>query len=425
LEFLLPKGVRIIPPALADSRERIKEVIASVFRRWGFRRVVTPTFEYYDEVYRKLDNWLNGGIVKITERETGKILVLRPDFTPQVARIASTIMKDYPRPLRLFYYGFVYRWPLNGLEKIEKETYQAGLELIGIEQPEASSEMIAIAVELLREFKIEGWRIVVGHAGFTKALLEGLPNDKKSIVFDILKRKARKDLYSLDISESKHPDILRDIFSYAGDVTVLSYLMRKVEGREDLFPIVKELRVIYGFLERYGLTKGVVFDLSEPRGMFYHNGFLFEVFAEGAGRSIAFGGRYESLMEMYGRKEPAIGFGVNIDDIMDVLSAMKSLPPSHGVDFLIVDTTESKDKGVSLASLLRSKGYSVARDIIKRDINDSIYYAKTVGIRKVLVITDELLVMGKVRLVEIDDGRDIIVDETTFVNTYGLGRKVL
>jgi len=96
----IPKGVRVYLPPQATLKREIESKLLSVFHRWGFQEIVTPTFEYYDVMALGLSEDFRDRTFTLTEQATGRVLVLRPDITPQMARVAATILKDYPRPLR-------------------------------------------------------------------------------------------------------------------------------------------------------------------------------------------------------------------------------------------------------------------------------------------------------------------------------------
>ncbi len=414
---LIPRGVVVYPPEIASRREKIKEIIISVFRRWGFRQVITPLFEYYDEVFQNLDKSLKGGIVKLVERETGRLIVLRPDFTPQIARIAATLMKEHPRPLRLYYYGSVFRWPANGVTK-EKEMWQVGLELIGLDKPEAGAEMIAISKEVLDALGIQDYRISISNVGFLREVL--LPfeeGERKKIAF-ALARKDRKELEELISSynlEEERKKLLFSLIDFIGGEEIFGEI-RRIFVTPEIEKHLKDLEEVISVLKNYGLYSNVIIDLSEIRGMAYHTGVFFEVFGRGIGKRLAVGGRYDDLMRMYGSYEPAMGFAVDLDAMYKAVEVSGNLPEEEKVDFLIIDLSEVKEKGVEVAKSLRKKGYSVARDIIERELNESVEYARRIGIRKVIVITDELKELKKLKLMDIENGRDIIVDEERFLH---------
>ncbi|NPA15530.1 MAG: ATP phosphoribosyltransferase regulatory subunit [Deferribacteres bacterium] len=414
---LIPRGVVVYPPEIASRRERVKEVITSVFRRWGFRQVITPLFEYYDDVFQNLDRSLKGGIVKLVERETGRLIVLRPDFTPQIARIAATLMKEHPRPLRLYYYGSVFRWPANGVTK-EKELWQVGLELIGLDKPEAGAEMIAISKEVLDALNIEDYRISISNVGFLREVLSPFEEaDRKRIAFALARkdRKELKELISAYNLEDRRRELLFSLMDFIGGEEILDEI-RRIFVTPEMERHLTDLEEVISVLKNYGLYSNIIIDLSEIRGMAYHTGVFFEVFGRGIGKRLAVGGRYDELMQVYGSPEPAMGFAVDLDAMYRAVEASGRLPEEERVDFLVIDLSEVKRKGLEVAKVLRNKGYAVARDIIERSLDESIEYARKVGIRKVIVITDELKALGKLKLIELENNRDIIVDEERFLH---------
>jgi len=136
-------------PGIAPRAVRFETKLLSVFQRWGFQEIVTPSFEYYDVLALGLGEEFRDRTFKLTEQATGRLLVLRSDITPQIARVAATILKDYPKPLRFCYSSNVFRYVEPQVGR-HREVYQAGVELMGLELPEADVEMIAIAVECRR-----------------------------------------------------------------------------------------------------------------------------------------------------------------------------------------------------------------------------------------------------------------------------------
>ncbi len=385
---LIPKGVSVRLPEAQEQLESIRARVADIFSKWGFREVGTPVFEYYDEVHKLIDDSLGGALVKLVERETGKVLVLRPDFTPQVARLASTVLRDVPRPLRLFYKGSVFRWQQEGTAT-SKQISQIGLELIGLDRPEACAELVGISEEVLEALGISDYTVAICNVSFLRELLSSFEEPlRKRIAFAL----ARKDKKELSQYLEGAPPSLKEQVMRLPDMVGGPEILDEIDGvfsETSLHRYIEELRDITGVLERYGLLKNILIDLSEIRGMVYHRGFFFEVFVEGVGRRVAVGGRYDDLMGMYGVDEPAMGFAFNLEELYRAVITKGTPPEGRGVDVLVVDLTPEKRRGVEIARTLRDKGFKVARDIIKRELEGSVEYARVHGMGRVVVIRED------------------------------------
>ena len=138
----LPKGAKIYLPDEAARKRAVEERLFDVFRRWGYREVVTSAYEYFDVLAHGTDHDLQERMFKMVDRESGRLLTLRADVTPQIARIVATRMREEPKPLRLHYVTSVFRYDEPHVGRY-REFYQAGVELIGLPNPEGDAEMIA------------------------------------------------------------------------------------------------------------------------------------------------------------------------------------------------------------------------------------------------------------------------------------------
>ena len=130
----LPKGTRIYLPDEAARKRHVETRLFEVFGRWGYREIVTPTFEFFDAIASGTDQALQENMFKFVDRDTGRMLALRADVTPQIARIAATRLRDRPKPYRLAYRTNVFRHEAPRLGRM-REFYQAGVELLGLDKP--------------------------------------------------------------------------------------------------------------------------------------------------------------------------------------------------------------------------------------------------------------------------------------------------
>ena len=162
-----------------------------MFRRWGYREVVTPAYEYFDVIARGTDHDLQERMFKMVDRESGRLLALRADITPQIARIVATRMRDESKPLRLAYVSNVFRYDEPHVGRY-REFYQAGVELIGLPNPEGDAEMIAMTVEGLQALGLERFQIDVGQAEFFRGILEDVAADEQA-ARDLRSALAHKD----------------------------------------------------------------------------------------------------------------------------------------------------------------------------------------------------------------------------------------
>jgi ATP phosphoribosyltransferase regulatory subunit len=411
-EFPLPKGVLDFLPEYAETMAGIEGKILRIFELWGFRRVITPLLEFLDVMAVGLGEDLRERAFRFDDRHSGRLLAVPPDITPQVARIVATRMQRAPMPHRLYYSGRVLRHA-DLLAGQSREIFQAGVELIGLDSPEADAEMIAMAVEVFRSLGITGFKVDIGQVDFLRGILEDVPVEgpARGRLLEAVGKKDRSALESL-LEESACADRLKE---------QIAALPRLYGGREVLDSAaavacsdrsrraLDNVAQVLAILDIYGVGEHLTIDLGEVRGFAYHTGITFEGFVPGYGDAVCGGGRYDGLMARYGFPAPATGFAFNLLPLLAALETRPDLEVRVGGDFLIFNRKDDRSQALGLARTLRSQGYTVARDIIRRGLGDSLGYAGQAGIRFVVVIGDDRCRDDEVLLVRVADRSERIL----------------
>ena len=176
IETRLPTGVKDFLPVKAAKLDYLQNTLRSVYRSWGFRPVAPAVLEDLAVLELGLGTDLREKTFRFDDRQTGRLVAFPPDMTPQVARIAATRMREMPLPFRLCYNGRVLRHTEQRLGK-DREIFQSGVELIGLNGPEADAEMIAMAVKCLQSVGASEFTIDIGQVEFLRGVLNGLPLD--------------------------------------------------------------------------------------------------------------------------------------------------------------------------------------------------------------------------------------------------------
>jgi ATP phosphoribosyltransferase regulatory subunit len=405
----LPKGARIYLPDEAARKRHVEARLFDIFRRWGYREVVTPTFEFFDVLAMGTDLAVQADMFKFIDRETGRLLVLRADITPQIARVVATRLREEPKPIRLCYVTNVFRCDEPRLSHY-REFYQAGVELVGLEKPEAEAEVIAMAVEGLRALGLKRFQIDVGHPDFFRGLAEQVTADPEQ------QRALRAALGLKDLSALERLIAeLRPAAAVAEGLLALPTLFghEEIMDRAAAFArnprserALRNLAEVHRLLTIYGLAESVLLDLGEVRGFDYYSGTYFEAYVADFGAAVAAGGRYDQMLGRFGYECPAVGFAIDIARALSVMEAQDVEVTLAGPDFFIIDFTPEKTGALSLARRLRDLGASVARDVVSRGLPDSLAYARTHRVRRVLVVGGPGTPEGVLRALDLDTGAE-------------------
>jgi ATP phosphoribosyltransferase regulatory subunit len=408
----IPKGVRVYLPPQAAMKRELETKLLAVFQRWGFQEIVTPSFEYYDVLALGMGDEFRDRTFKLTEQATGRLLVLRSDITPQIARVAATILKEYPKPLRFCYNSNVFRYVEPQVGR-HREVYQAGVELIGLDLPEADVETIAIAVECLMEVGLADFKIAVSQVEFLRGLLEQLhlPKEAERQVQAALHRKDSSALDELMDECRLEPgarDMLLTLPNLFGGEEVFTEASRLVNNQRSEQALTN-LQMVYDMLQVYGLESFILLDLSEIRGFDYYTGIVFEGFTANLGYEICGGGRYDHLIGRFGEECPSTGFAIDIEKLQMALERQGALRSPMRVDFLIMDFKPDKRDALRIAKELRGRGYRVARDIIRRDLAGSLAYAQRMGVARGIILGTNGLGHHEALLKDLDGGWERVV----------------
>jgi ATP phosphoribosyltransferase regulatory subunit len=403
----LPRGVKLYLPDEAAQKRLVEERLLGVFRRWGYREIVAPTYEYFDVLSLGTDQELQEGMFKMVDRESGRLLALRADITPQIARIVSTRLRDEPKPLRLGYVANVFRHDEPQVGRY-REFYQAGVELVGLPNPEGDAEMIAMTVEGLRALDLADYQIDVGQTEFFRGILDDLGADPES-ARRLRSALARKDVSALErrVADLRAPAAVSDL------LLALPTLYGRGDVLERAAGLVKSarseaalgnLQEVYRLLRLYGLADSVLLDLGEVRGFDYYSGVHFEAYVSGLGASVAGGGRYDQMLGRFGYDCPATGFAVEVGRALLAREAQGLAAPPPGPDFFIIDFTPDKTRALGLARRYRDLGAAVARDILSRGLAESLAYARQQRVRWALVVGEAGRGADEVRVLDLSGG---------------------
>jgi ATP phosphoribosyltransferase regulatory subunit len=386
---ILPRGIATFGPVTAAQKRGIERELLSVFSQWGYEEVIPPIFEYLDILADGLDEETITKGYKVVDRGSGRLLLLRPDVTPQIARMVATLMRDRPLPLRLCYSANVFRDEEEHAGR-ERELFQIGCELIGLEAPQADAEVIAIAIESLRRAGLRHFKLAMGQVEFFRGFLDGLglsPQIQKKIR-NAVARKESSELKSI-IQQAKIPSKVAEkilaVPALFGESEVLKQARNLVNGRATEQALVR-LEEVYGLLIECGYREHLLIDLGEIRGFDYYTGIVFEVFAKGLGYAFGGGGRYDRMLGKFGYDCPSTGFAFNLERLYHVLNQVEGATNNRLRTFLITNSPDRMVKAFQLGKTLREKGCRVALRTWNGDLSDAIHYARGIGVEKVLLL---------------------------------------
>jgi len=416
----LPKGARIYLPDEVARKRHVERALLDVFERWGYREIITPTFEYFEVLSAGTDVALQENMFKFVDRDTGRVLALRADITPQIARIVATRLRDAPKPIRLAYVTNVFRDDDSQVSRY-RELYQAGVELLGLDKPEAEVEVIAMAIEGLRALGLHRFQIDLGHPDFFRGLADesGVSPSAEGELRTALSRKDTSTLERL-VGELKIPDAVGDALlalpGLVGHEEVLDRAAAFAANARSARALAN-LAEVYRLLAIYGLADTVLLDLGEVRGFDYYSGMHFDTYVAGFGASLAAGGRYDHMLARFGYDCPAVGFAFDVARALDVMQAQGVPVELPGPDFFIIDYTPEKTAALSLARRLRDLGASVARDIMSRGLDASLAYARAQRVRHVLVVGSPRTAASELLALDLADGGERALPVATLLES--------
>ena len=410
-DISLPRGVSDFLPDAASKIGYIEGRIRRVFELWGFRRVITPKLEYEEVLSIGMGDELKGKTYRFDDRQSGRLLALPPDITPQIARIVATRLNGWPLPHRISYSGRVLRQTEIQAGR-SREIFQSGVELIGLDSPEADAEMVAMAVEALQGLGLDNFKIDMGQVEFCRGIMaaSGLQGHPLRELQQAVSRKDSSAVAKILAENSVPEPSCREISALPrlfGGREVLDEARRVVTNSRSSAALDNLCQVL-DILEIHGVSDYLTIDLGETRGLEYHTGITFEGFVSGLGEPVCSGGRYDNLTARYGFQAPATGFTFNVLSLLQALQRRPELEASTARDFLLFNRRDDRREVLEVAHLLRSQGYTAARDIIRREYASSLEYARSMNIRCMLVIGDDSA-GGGCRAVRIRDGRTIPV----------------
>jgi len=386
-----PEGVQDILQNECFFKKNLEDRIRKVFRSSGYYEVETPIVEFYD-VFSTEENIIPQETMFKFFDQQGRILVLRPDITIPIARVAATKLKDAPYPLRISYIGNAFKYNELGGGK-QKEFTQAGVEIIGVNTPEADAGVIATAIDAVKATGLENFQIDIGQVEFFKGLMEetGLSEEeteKMRVLID------RKDFLGIEELVEEHnirddlKELILDLPKLFGSTDVIDRV-EKYPINERSIKALNNLRSIINILDDYGLSKYVSVDLGMVQSLNYYSGTIFRGFTYGVGFPILSGGRYDRLVEKFGKSSPATGFSMGINMVMMALDRQKIEFEKPRIDTLVHCREEGRKTAFQICEALRKQGLVVEMDINGGDLDTARNYAALKGIGGILEVLDD------------------------------------
>lgn len=357
-----PEGVRDIYNDECERKIILEERLLTVLKSYGYHPIQTPTFEFFDIFGKEIGTTPSKDLYKFFDRE-GNTLVLRPDITPSIARCASKYYMEQAIPIRLCYTGNTFRNNSSYQGRL-KENTQSGAELIGDGSVEADAEMLALSAQLLKTAGLKEFQLSVGHADFLRGLFEAA-NLEEDMMEEIRNLLLNRNLYGVQEVIEQHvaDENLKQLFGLLTDVMLdkEKITAAKIWAADypRVFHALTRLEELDELLEVYKIRKYVSYELAMISGFNYYTGIIFAGYTFGSGEAIVNGGRYDNLLQSFGKSAPSIGFAVVINQLMAALQRQNVRIPFENVTKWFIYSEQYRQDAIKDAQVLRSRGEQV------------------------------------------------------------------
>lgn len=366
-KFEKPLGMRDTFPDTNEKIEAVRQTGRNFLRARGFEFIKTPSLEYYDTV-GKASAIYDASLFKLVDSQ-GNTLVLRPDMTAPIARVATSKLLKEKIPLRLAYFENVFRAQQTEGGR-PAEFGQMGIEIIGDGSVFADVEVIITVVHLIQTFGIQSFKITIGHAGVLDCILKDYTesDEQASRLRTLLVERNyvgfEEAVTTFNLPKTKSDALLQFINEATNLLSIED--IEKYVGKNDALLYMQQLSELINTAQ---LSEYVAFDFTLSSHMNYYTGMLFEVFAEGSGFALGNGGRYDGLLNHFGSDVGATGFGIRVDRLLEVLPSQETEEETVAIIF----NGDQFKKALQLANDLRSDGKSVTLQAKKGLINEEAF----------------------------------------------------
>lgn len=319
IKSIIPEGTRDFTTDECNRRKKVIEVISSVFSKWGYREIATPTIEYYETFNHKTQSLKEEEMYKFFD-DRGKILVLRPDMTVPVARMINTKLKDVELPIKLFYTANVFRVH-KSFGGNKNEYLDCGIELVGGNSNIFDLEVLVTALESLKSIGTAKFKIEVGNVNILKAVLDELDlvADQKEELTELINKKSltnlREFVDNLNISE-EHKAFFNKLPWMFGGYEMIEKV-KEFNFNKEMMESVEYLEKLYLDLKELGYENYITVDISMVPRVNYYSGIIFKGYINGIGSTVLRGGRYDKLSENFGQDMEAIGFSIDVNSLIN------------------------------------------------------------------------------------------------------------
>ena len=355
-KWLLPEYLEDILPVNARRIEVLRRAMLDLFERHGYQMVLPPLLEYVDSLLTGTGHDLDLKTFKLVDQISGRTMGVRADITPQVARIDAHLM-NRRGVNRLCYAGSVLHTLPAGINK-SREPLQIGAEIYGHAGIESDLEVQRLMLDALRLAGVKSFQLDIGHVGVFRSLVAraGINSDLEDELFRAVQAKDMPTLEQrVQNLDAKTAAALLALPELVGDEKTLAAAARKLPAFPEIRRALSQLKAIAAAMRGDGAE--ICFDLGELRGLHYHSGVVFAVYAEGCANALALGGRYDEVGKAFGRARPATGFSMDLREVL-MVAAQEPVRAS------VLAPYHPRDAALQLAiAVLRSRGETVIVDL--------------------------------------------------------------
>jgi histidyl-tRNA synthetase len=415
--FKTVRGMRDLLAGDAEAMTFAMDKARETAQLYGYSEVITPVIEPYELLSAKSGEEIRSRM--FTFKDLGnRTVALRPEFTSSIARLASTSLKNEPKPLRTFSVGSVYRYdePQRGRYR---EFYQADFELIGTSNPVADAEMILLTDRLMKAVGLRDYAFKLGHIGIIRGILsqENVDEKTQNAILQHMDKKEFDDAFKLIKSEECLSTLRGSLELKSDDVFKTAERIKShVEGYCKAADSAEELKNVLKLVTEGGCPIQSV----EPvfaRGLEYYTGMIFEVYIPELDIALGGGGRYDKLVELFGGEPtPATGVAHGLDRIVLAMQIQKTTPTRERPKIVAVVPVNEALKGEALriSQILRAAGVRVELEVMGRKMNKALEDADRRKVDFAVIVGERELKQGAVVV------RDLAKREQTIVKIADL-----